>query len=114
MTATKALAKHPERRMYERYDCEALIKWSYFNHERFFEAKIFNFSRDGFYFETSFAVKPKTYIFIRLETLFTKNMRLTKQECLRTVSISEVKWCHELSKDNLSYYGIGVKHCEVK
>ena len=114
MTANTALAGHKEKRMYERHNCEALIKWSYFNQDRLFDAKIFNFSRSGFYFETSYAIRPKTTIFIRLETLFSKNMRLTEQECLRTVSLGEVKWCNELSKDDHSYYGVGVRHCEVK
>jgi hypothetical protein len=114
VTANKATAEHVEKRMYERYNCEALIKWSYFNQDRFFDAKILNFSRNGFYFETSYEIGPKATIFIRLETLFTKNMRLTEQERLRTVSIAEVRWCHELSKDNLSYYAVGVRHSEVK
>jgi len=114
MTANKALATHIEKRMCERYNCEALIKWSYFNQDRFFDAEIFNFSRNGFYFETSYEIRPKTTIFIRLEAFFLKKMKLTEQECLRTVSLGEVKWCHELSKDNLSYYGVGVRYCEVK
>jgi len=114
VTVNKALAGHVEKRMHGRYNCEALIKWSYFNQDRFFDAKIFNFSRNGIYFETPYTIRPKATIFIRLETLFTKNMRLTEQECLRTVSIGEVRWCHELSKDDLSYYGAGVRHSEVK
>lgn len=114
MIANKILAEHLEKRMDERYECEALIKWSYFNQDRCFDAKILNFSRNGFYFETSHAIKSKTYIFTRLETLFTKNMKLIEQECLRTVSLGEVKWCHELSKDDLGYYGVGIRHCEMK
>jgi hypothetical protein len=114
VTANKALAEHAEKRMYERYHCEAPIKWSYFNQDRCFDAKILNFSRNGFYFETAYKIGPKATIFIRLETLFRKNMRLTEEEYLRTVSIGEVKWCHELSKDNLSYYAVGVRHSEVK
>lgn len=114
MTADKALAGHAEKRVYERYNCEASIKWSYFNQDRFFDAKILNFSRNGFYFETSYEIGPKATIFIRLETPFTKNVFLTEQECLRTVSIGEVRWCHEISKDDISYYAVGVRHSDVK
>jgi hypothetical protein len=114
VTANIALEGHAEKRIYERYNCEALIKWSYFNQDKFFDAKIFNFSRDGIYFETSSAIRQKATIFIRLETLFTKNMRLNEQECLRTVSLGDVRWCQELSKDDMNYYAVGVRHCEVK
>jgi hypothetical protein len=110
MLANKALAADKEKRMYERYNCEAIIKWSYFNKDKFFDAKIFNFSRNGIYFETSFEVKPRTTIFIRLETFLSKNMRLDDHECLRTVALCEVKWCNELSADGVSYFGVGVRH----
>ena len=114
MTANKALAERAEKRAYQRYDCEALIKWSYFNKDRQFDAKIVNFSKEGFSFETSFEIRPHATIFTRLENLFTKNMSLSEHECLRIVSIGEVRWCQELSKDGLSYYVVGVRHSEVR
>jgi hypothetical protein len=114
MTANKALAEHAEKRAYQRYNCEALIKWSYFNKDRLFDAKIVNFSQDGFSFETSFEIRPHATIFTRLENLFTKNMSLSEYECLRTISIGEVRWCKELSKDGLSYYSVGVRHSDIK
>ena len=113
MTANKALAEHSEKRASQRYNCEALIKWSYFNKDRLFDAKIVNFSKDGFSFETSFEIRPHATIFTRLENLFTKNISLSEQECLRTVSIGEVRWCQELFRDGLSYYSVGVRHSVV-
>ena len=114
MTANKALAEHAEKRAYQRYNCEALIKWSYFNKDRLFDAKIVNFSKAGFSFETSSEIRPHATIFTRLENLFTKNMSLFEHECLRTVSIGEVKWCKELSKDGRRYYVVGVRHSAVR
>jgi hypothetical protein len=114
MTANNSLAEHAEKRAYQRYNCEALIKWSYFNKDRLFDAKIVNFSKDGFSFETSSEIRPHATIFTRLENLFTKNMSLSEQECLRTISIGEVRWCQELFKDGLSYYVVGVRHSVVK
>jgi hypothetical protein len=114
VTANKALVEHAEKRAYQRYNCEALIKWSYFNDERLFDAKIVNFSKDGFSFETSSEINPHSTIFTRLETLFSKNMSLSELECLRTVSIGEVRWCQELSKDGLRYYVVGVRHSELR
>ena len=40
MTANKELAEHAERRAYQRYNCEALIKWSYFNKAKLFDARL--------------------------------------------------------------------------
>ena len=114
MTANKALAEHAEKRAYPRYNCEALIKWSYFNTERLFDAKIVNFSKDGFSFETSSEISPQATILTRLENLFTKNMSLSEHECLRTVSIGEVRWCQELSKEGQIYYVVGVRHAETR
>jgi hypothetical protein len=114
VTANKALAERAEKRAYQRYDCEALIKWSYLNKDRLFDAKIVNFSKAGFSFETSSEIRPHSTIFTRLESLFTKNMNLSEQECLRTVSIGEVRWCQELSKEGLRYYVVGVRHSDVR
>ena len=114
MTANKELAEHAERRVYQRYNCEALIKWSYFNKGRLFDAKIVNFSEDGFSFETYSEIRPHATIFTRLENLFTKDMSLSEMENLRTVSIGEVKWRQELSKDGLRYYLVGVRHTAVR
>ena len=114
MEAKKALAKHAEKRVCKRYNCEALIKWSYFNRDRLFDAKIVNFSVDGFSFETTSEIIPNATIFTRLEILFTKNMSLPVQRCLRTVSIGEVKWCQELSKDGQNFYVVGVRHSDVR
>ena len=114
MTANKALADHTEKRADQRYSCEALIKWTYFNNDRHFYAKIVTFSRGGFSFRTYFDVRPHATIFTRLEKLFTKNMSLHKQECLRTVSIGDVRWCQELFEDGLKYYMVGVRHTEVR
>ena len=114
MTADKSLVGHKENRMDERYNCDALINWSYFNENQCFGAKIVNISRNGVYFETPDRIKSNTTIFVRLEALLSENMRLPEKECLRTVSIGEVKWCHELSKENCSYYGAGVRYCNLK
>lgn len=114
MTAKKTLAEHSEKRAYQRYNCEALIKWSYFNKDRLFTAKIVNFSKGGFSFKTYSDVRPHATIFTRLEKLFTKNKSLQKQECLRTVSIGDVRWCQEFFEDGLKYYVVGVRHTEVR
>ena len=114
MIADKAFGADKEKRMYERYNCEAIVKWSYFNNDTFFEAKVSNFSRNGVYFETPHAINPGTTIFIRTETLLSNNMTLNELECLRTVSLGEVKWCNEISEDGGIYYQVGVRHHDLR
>ena len=110
----KAFAADKEKRMHERFNCEAVVKWSYFNNDRFFEAKVLNCSRNGIYFETPHAINQGTSIFIRTETLISNNMRLNELECLRTVSFGEVKWCNEILEDGGSYFQVGVRHHDLK
>ena len=98
------------RRKTERYKSEATIKWSYFNKDNFYDAKICNFSQDGVYFETSHRIKPGTTILIRLETLTSNNMKSAETVCLRTVSLADVKWCSESLIDGTNNFGIGVRH----
>ena len=109
MIAKKTLVIE-KRSMEERYNCEAKIKWSYFNKSSFYDAKILNFSRNGIYFETPHEIKPRTTILIRVETLLSKNMRCDESLCLRTVSLADVKWCNESSKDGVSNFEVGVRH----
>ena len=103
-----------EKRMDKRFQCEALINWSYFNEDRSFDARIFNFSRNGVYIETRDRIRPNTTILIRLEALITDGMMLSGKESLRIVSLGDVKWCSELSKEHSIYYGSGVRYCRLK
>jgi hypothetical protein len=113
MTANKALVTDT-RRMEKRYDCEAKIKWSYFNKDRYFDAKILNCSQNGTYFETPHEIKPGVTILIRVENLISKNMISDEHLCLRTVSLADVKWCRDSSQDGNSCFGVGARHFDIK
>ena len=103
-----------ERRSEKRFDCEAKIKWSYFNKGRFFDAKILNCSPNGNYFETPHEIKPGSTILIRLDTLFSKSIRCDDPLYLRTVYLAEVKWCKKSSENGDSYFVVGVRHHDLK
>ncbi len=74
-----------KRRLEIRFDCEAKVKWSYFNKRRYFDAKIINCSPNGNYFESPHEIKPGATILIRLENLLSKIIRSDDPMCLRTV-----------------------------
>ena len=109
MLADKKLGQENRRRA-ERYRSDARIKWSYFNKDRFYDAKVSNFSQDGIYFETPHTIKPGTTILIRLETLSSNNMKSAEAVCLQTVSLADVKWCTKSSTDDDNNYGVGARH----
>ena len=103
-----------KRRMEKRYDCEAKIKWSYFNNGEIFDAKILNCSLNGNYFETPHVIKPGSTILIRLETLLSKCTRSDEPLCLRTISLAKVKWCNNRVEDGDLNFGVGVRHLDLK
>ena len=113
MTVNTALATDKEE-WKKRYHCEAKVRWSYFKKGEFYDAKILNCSPNGNYFETPHKIKPGSTILIRLETLLSKIMRFDGPLCLRAVSLAEIKWCKDSSKDGKSYFGVGVRHLDLK
>jgi len=102
------------RRLEKRFDCEAKVKWSYFNKGRYFDARILNCSPNGNYFETPHEIKPGATILIRVETFLSKIFRFDDPLCLRTVYLAEVKWCKKSSENGGSYFGVGVRHLDLK
>jgi hypothetical protein len=99
-----------EKRADARHDCEAIIKWSYFNKETYFKAKLLNFSRGGVYIETAHDIKLHATILIQMEIVISSKINSLDYECLRHVSLGEVKWRIDLSENDQSYYGVGVRY----
>ena len=104
------MTKKTEKRDDERCSCEAIIKWSYFNENTHFDAKILNFSRRGIYLMAEQAIKPGTTIFVRLEILLSDTWGSSNHGWLRTISLGEVKWCKALAINGADHYGIGVRY----
>ena len=101
---------HTETRCDERCGCEAIVKWSYFNENIQFDAKIINFSRSGLYMESDQAIKPGATIVVRLEILLSRTWGSSDFGWLRSISLGEVKWCSELNITGGVFYGIGVQY----
>ena len=114
MTINSAFTNQIDKRMHERYDCEARINWSYFNRKRCFSGTIFNVGRNGVYFETDKKIEPNTTILFRLEAILGDHRPLSEKNCLHTIAIADVKWCHEFCNENSVYYGAGVRYCRIK
>jgi len=109
MIAIKAETKDKEKRQEQRYNCDAIIKWSYFNRRDFYIAEVKNLSTSGLYFVSSHPVLPSSTLVIRTEN-FNPNHSKTKDHIfLRTIYVADIKWCQEFVKNNSYYYGVGVR-----
>ena len=114
MTANGSFKVQDEKRMYERYGCEARISWSYFNEKKCFLATLLNVGRNGVYFETDKKIEPNATILLRLEAILGDHRLLSEKNCIRTIALADVKWCHKLSNENSVYYGVGARYCRIK
>jgi hypothetical protein len=99
-----------EKRMNERSGYKGIIKWSYFNQNNYFGGELLNFSQQGFYFETSKAIRTGAHILIQLKKFFPENLSSNDKELLRNVCIGEVKHCNEILKNDSTSYGVGIKY----
>jgi len=111
------MIKDTEKRIDRRYDCDAKIKWTHFNRttfnygqEIFYRARVLNFSKSGLYFETTDSLKPGTILLFRLEASRCGASDSEDYECLRTISLVEIKWCQDLHQNGESYFGIGASY----
>ena len=102
--------KNTEKREHVRHNCEAIIKWSYFNTATYFDAKLLNFSKSGVYFETGHSLKPGSTVFLKMTTVSSSEINSLDHAHPRSISLGEVKWRINLSGRDKSYYGVGVKY----
>jgi hypothetical protein len=106
-----------DKRTDKRHECNAKIKWTQFNgisfnyrQEIFYRARVLNFSRSGLYFETKYPLKPGATILFRIEISGYGASNLEDCECLRSISLADVKWCGDLVENGESYFGIGARY----
>ena len=103
---------NPEKRSYARHDCEASIMCAYFNTEEFFPAKMRNYGIGGLYFESDFAFRPGSCVYIRMTSYRYDNNDADIHEGFRTMSIGEIRWRMEIRNKENAYFGFGVKYYE--
>ena len=99
-----------EKRINKRHKCEASIRCSCFNKENIINAKMLNYSESGMYFESDSVFKEGTNILFKMKRCLFIPSDPELCEGLRTVSLAEVKWWKEMSGEDSSHFGIGVKY----
>jgi hypothetical protein len=98
-----------EKRRHARHKCQAVIKWSYFNQDVYFDARLINFSDDGVYFETGRELKPGVSIFLDMKRVSSSMIEPKDHQRPKSVSLGEVRWCSDLSRKDQNIYGVGVR-----
>lgn len=99
-----------EKRFDKRHNCEASIICNCFNKENICNGKMLNYSKDGMYFVSDSFFKEGTNIFFKMKKCLFGASDPELCEGLRTVSLAEVRWWKEISGEDFSHFGIGVKY----
>ncbi len=98
-----------DRRRHARIRCKAVIAWSYFNQDAYFNARLINFSKNGVCFETERELKPGVSIFLNMKNISSDMIEAGDHQRPRSISLGEVQWCIDLSEKDQSCYGVGVR-----
>jgi hypothetical protein len=99
-----------EKRSGCRHCQNAILSWAYFNSDKYFDAKMLNYSEGGLYFESDSAPLPKTGLYIRIEENLDETSKVGVHAGFRMMTLGEVRWCHKITDKDMIKYGIGVKY----
>lgn len=97
------MESRPDRRTDTRYRHETAIMYEIYGSGRYFEGKMFNYSRGGMYFESNFAPEIGTEIFIGVEN----SPNSSGHEVYRAKAIWSVKMD---DAESFFFHGVGVKY----
>ena len=94
---------NPENRDAPRFRHEATVMFENYPAGDYHEGRMYNYSRSGMYFESDFAPKIGSDIFVGIEN--------SPYSAGHDVYRAKVVWCKELpEKASYFYYGVGIKY----
>jgi hypothetical protein len=99
-----------EKRAFDRRNCNASMEFSYFNQTKKYDAKVLNCGYGGMCFRSHILLQPGATVCIRVLEFPIFDSPEDNFNCLRCMSLAEVKWCNELPDAESGAYGIGVKY----
>ena len=95
----------PEHRDDLRYKRKAKVLLETYPNGAYYQAKMFNFSRGGMYFESDFAPLPGTEIYIGIEN--------SPYDFGADVYRAQVRWRKQLADEKSKYtFGVGVRYSQ--
>jgi hypothetical protein len=99
-----------EKRVDRRHNCKVAVICNFFNKDKTFTAEMLNYSEGGIYFESDSFFEKGTNIFFKVKTCSSGTYGPGLGNGLRTVSLAEVRWWQEMSSEDSSRFGMGVKY----
>jgi hypothetical protein len=99
-----------ERRTSPRYRCNGHLTYTQLTKGICREAELVDYSEEGLCFKSNFDLKPGNYIFIRVQTTSVRTKRTGCKVKVRSISVVEIKWCHEMYDGHSLFYLIGAKY----
>ena len=99
-----------EKRNNIRHLLEAPIRVSFFNKSDEWDAQMVNHCPDGMCFRSKVPFAQKSALLIRVEGRAWAGRRPEACTGLRNMTVSEVKWCNEITGENCRFFVTGVKH----
>ena len=103
--------KMPEsnRREHERRPLDIPITYAYHNTDRFFNATMRDYCKNGMCFEGREAVEPGQDIYIMLEDFSSEAIGTELYEGY----LAEVRWCEKFLRTRIELYRVGVKYYQT-
>lgn len=108
--AVGSVALRQERRGTSRYEHRASLTISVFNKGAAFEARLINYSQDGFCAETGHAILPGTSIYVRVDKDRADAQRKPLHPDFRTVALGEARWGRVVGRGQPTRYRIGIRY----
>ncbi len=100
------IGNNTSKRAFARDCCEAQIQYSVFNQkEEFFDAKMYNTSEGGLYFESKEHLPTGVDIRIKING----NTPHTHKNEAKDGYRGEVVWCRRVYRNGASVYGVGIR-----
>jgi hypothetical protein len=99
-----------ERRVEDRFQCDATITWSLFHKNSYFYGWVVNFSHHRIYLETTRDLKPGVIVFLRVKRRTPQGAVSQDEQWLKSFSLAQVKWCRELTDDFHQRYEVGLRY----
>ncbi len=96
------------RRIFPRNHYEAPLQYLSDEPDRYYNSRMFNFSQGGLYFEPFQSLEPKTQIQIVMPNY---SPDTNGPEAFQSY-LAVIRWCHKLSDEKSSRFGVGVEIIE--
>ncbi len=96
------------QRSYDRYDYEAEVQYAYAGEEKYYDAKVYNYSNGGMYFKTQYPVAAGSKLYIKMKNYAPSG---SGPEAYKSY-YGSARWYSRYAGSDTPYYGVGIEYKE--